>query len=106
MLLRGTTVVFARLSHDTVHFFNRIWEVFAPTRKSIMDPRSTAGGADKERVVVRHGQIVDRRAADAPTRRKLCGRIPLPGNIGDRHQRPGAGDDAVSNPQAPRFHPA
>ena len=30
-----------------------------------MDPRSTAGGADKERVVVRHGQVVDRCAADA-----------------------------------------
>ena len=106
MLLRGTTVVFARLSHDTVHFFNRIWEVFAPTRKSIMDPRSTAGGADKERVVVRHRQVVDRCAANAAVRRKLCACVPLPGNIGDRHQRPGTGDEAGPDPQAPRFHPA
>ena len=71
-----------------------------------MDPCPAAGGANKERVVICHRQVVDGCTTDARTRCKLCACVPLPGDISDRHQRPGAGDDAGSDPEAARFHSA
>ena len=81
------------------------WIALFPTT-GIVYPGPAAGGADKERVVICHGQVVARVAAQAAAACQFLGLVLLPGQVRDLQSGTRPADDAGPDAQAAGFHKA